>query len=41
MQKNMAKFIRSTSHVSSYGQIATGTSSAVAYAQTKINKATP
>jgi len=35
MHKNMAKFIRSTSHVSSYAQIAIGTSSAVAYAQTK------
>ena len=39
--KNMFWFIRSTSQVSSYAQTAIGISSAMAYAQTKINKAAP
>jgi hypothetical protein len=37
----MFRFIRSTSQVSSYASSAIVISSAMAYAQTKINKAAP
>ena len=37
----MVRFIRSTSQVSSYAQVAVGTPLAMAYAKTKINKAAP